>query len=341
MTPDLATRYLGLDLRSPIVASSTPMTGDPATCRLLEDAGAGAVVLPSLFEEEILNEEIELNRSLDAGTEQFGEALSYFPTYDTFKGTGDRYLARLEKTKRLCSIPVIASLNAATPGGWVRYARLMQDAGADALELNLYHVVADPSMTGAEREATDLELIAAVHAAVSIPVAVKLSPYYSALAGFAAGAVAAGADGLVLFNRFYQPDLDLETFDVVNKVALSHPSELRLPLRWIAILRPQLGAGVGLAATSGIHSGADVVKALLVGADVAMTASAVLRGGPEQVRAIREDLVAWMAEREYESVAQMRGSASAAQVADPTAFERANYMATLHSWSTPQDLATS
>ncbi len=250
------------------------MTGDPATCRLLEEAGVGAIVLPSLFEEEILNEELELDRSLDAGTDQFGEALSYFPNLGSFKGVGDRYLARLEKTKGLLTIPVIASLNAATPGGWVRYARLMQDAGADALELNLYHVVADPAMTGAEREATDLELIAAVRAAVSIPLAVKLSPYYSALAGFAADAVAAGADGLVLFNRFYQPDLDLDTFDVVTKVGLSHPSELRLPLRWIAILRPQLGEGVGLAATSGVHSGTDAVKALLVGADVAMTASA-------------------------------------------------------------------
>jgi dihydroorotate dehydrogenase (fumarate) len=340
VNPDLSTSYLGLDLRAPLIASSTPMTGDPATCRLLEAAGAGAIVLPSLFEEEIVNEEIELSRSLDAGTEQFGEALSYFPTLDTFKGVGERYLARLEKTRQLVSIPVIASLNAATPGGWVRYARLVQDAGADALELNLYHVVADPSVTGAAREATDLELIAAVRAAVTIPLAVKLSPYYSALAGFASDAVAAGADGLVLFNRFYQPDLDLETFDVVNKVALSHPSELRMPLRWIAILRPQLGVGVGLAATSGVHGGTDAAKALLVGADVAMVASAILRDGPERMRVIHDDLVAWMTRHEYDSVAQLRGSASAASVADPTAFERANYMATLHSWSTPHDLAT-
>jgi dihydroorotate dehydrogenase (fumarate) len=340
VTVDLRTRYLGLELRSPIVASSSPLTGDPASAKALEAAGAAAVVLPSLFEEEILNEEIELNRALEAGSEQFAEALGYFPHIDTFKGIGDQYLARLEKTRKDLSIPVIASLNAATTGGWVRYARLMQEAGADALELNLYHVAADPSMTAVDREDTDLELIAAVRAAVSIPLAVKLGPSYSALANFAGRAVAAGAAGLVLFNRFYQPDLDLDTFDVVNKVALSHPTELRLPLRWIAILRPQLGAGVGLAATSGVHSGSDAIKGLLVGADVVMMASAVLRNGPDHVRTVENELVAWMTEREYESVNQMRGSASAATVENPTAFERANYVATLHSWSAPQGLVT-
>jgi len=335
---DLKTRYLGLDLASPIVASSTPMTLDLAHVRRLEAAGAGAVILPSLFEEEILHEDMELNRSLDAGTEQFAEALGYFPEMGAMQGVGDRYLERLARVKASVSIPVIASLNAATTGGWVRYARLMQDAGADAVELNLYHVVADPAMSATDREETDLELIAAVRAAVTIPLAVKLSPYYSALANFAGRAVAAGADGLVLFNRFYQPDLDLETFDVLTKVSLSHTSELRMPLRWIAILRPQLGAGVGLAATSGIHEGTDAVKALLVGADVAMVASAVLRNGPEQVGRIREGLVAWMTEREYESVGQLRGAATSATVEDPTAFERANYMATLHSWSSPTSL---
>jgi dihydroorotate dehydrogenase (fumarate) len=340
MTVDLRTRYLGLELRSPIVASSSPLTGDPATAKRLEDAGVGAIVLPSLFEEEILNEEIELNRALEAGSEQFAEALGYFPGIDRFTGIGDQYLTRLEKTKKDLSIPVIASLNAATTGGWVRYARLMQDAGADALELNLYHVAADPSMTAVDREDTDLELIAAVSAAVGIPLAVKLGPAYSALANFAGRAVVAGANGLVLFNRFYQPDLDLDTFDVVNKVGLSHPAELRMPLRWIAILRPQLGVGVGLAATSGVHSGSDAIKGLLVGADVVMMASAVLRNGPEHVRTVESELVAWMTEREYESVNQMRGSASAATVENPTAFERANYMATLHSWSAPQGLVT-
>ena len=340
MTVDLRTRYLGLDLRSPIVASSSPLTGDLASARQLEQAGAAAIVLPSLFEEEILNEELELSRSLDAGTEQFAEAVNYFPSISAYFGAGDRYLARLEKYKAELGVPVIASLNATTTGGWVRYARLIQDAGADALELNLYRVAADPAMTASDRETMDLELIAAVRAAVTIPLAVKVSPYYSAFANFAAAARVAGADGLVMFNRFYQPDLDLESLDVVNRVELSRPSELRLPLRWIAILRPQLGATVSLAATSGIHSGTDAVKGLLVGADVVMMTSAVLHHGAEHVRTVESGLVAWMEEREYESVSQLRGSASAATVENPSAFERANYMATLHSWSTPPELAT-
>jgi dihydroorotate dehydrogenase (fumarate) len=339
MSPDLRTRYLGLDLRSPIVASSTPLTGDPAFVRRLEEAGAGAVVLPSLFEEEIVNDEIEMSRALDAGTEQFAEALGYFPRVDEFRGIGDQYLTRLEKTKAAVSIPVIASLNADSTGGWVRYARMIQDAGADALELNLYHVTADAAVGSADREQADLDLVAEVRAAVTIPVAVKLSPYYAALASFAGRVVEAGADGLVLFNRFYQPDLDLDTFDVVTKVSLSHPSELRLPLRWTAILRPQLGAGVGLAVTSGVHSATDALKGLLVGADIVMMASAILRHGPDHVGTVERELVAWMTEREYESVAQLRGSASAASVANPTAYERANYMATLHSWSAPSELA--
>jgi dihydroorotate dehydrogenase (fumarate) len=339
VTPDLRTRYLGLDLRSPIVASSSPLTGDPSFVQQLEEAGVGAVVLPSLFEEEIVNDEIELSRALDQGTEQFAEALGYFPTQSDFKGVGDRYLGRLEKTKKLVSIPVVASLNADATGSWVRYAKLLQDAGADALELNLYHVAADPGVGSSFREQADIELVGEVAAAVTIPVAVKLSPYYSALANFAGRVVGAGAKGLVLFNRFYQPDLDLETFDVVNKVALSHPSELRLPLRWVGILRPQLGDGIGLAATTGIHSASDAIKALSVGADIVMMASAILRHGAGHVGTVERDLVAWMVEREYESVAQLRGSASAANVPNPTAFERANYVATLHSWSAPRDLA--
>jgi dihydroorotate dehydrogenase (fumarate) len=338
VTVDLRTRYLGLDLRSPIVASSSPLTGELGSARRLEEAGAAAIVLPSLFEEEILNEEIQLNRSLDQGTEQFAEALDYFPAIDSLPGVGDRYLTRLERMKAALAVPVIASLNATTIGGWVDYARRMQDAGADALELNLYHVVADPSVTAAEREETDLDLIAAVRASVTIPLAVKLSPYYSALASFAARARGAGADGLVLFNRFYQPDLDLESLEVVARVELSHPDDLRLPMRWIAILRPQLGPEVGFAATSGIHSGTDAVKGLMVGADVVMMTSGLLRHGPEHVRAVEDELVAWMEEREYESVAQMRGSASQLSVEDPSAFERGNYMTALRSWATPTGL---
>jgi len=338
VTVDLRTRYLGLDLRSPIVASSSPLTGDLASARLLERAGATAIVLPSLFEEEILNEEIQLTRSLEAGSEQFAEALSYFPTIGAIADAGDRYLTRLAKFKAELKVPVIASLNATTTGGWVRYARLMEEAGADALELNLYHVAADPRMTAAEREATDLALIAAVRYSVTIPLAVKLSPYYSAFAGFAANAIHAGANGLVLFNRFYQPDLDLETFEIVNRVELSRPSELRLPLRWIAILRPQLGGKVSLAATSGVHSGTDAVKGLLVGADAVMMTSALLREGPSHIQTVETELVDWMAEHEYVSVTQIRGSANQATVEDPSAFERANYMDTLHSWTAPQDV---
>jgi len=339
VTVDLRTRYLGLELRSPLVASPSPLTGELDSALALVEAGAAALVLPSLFEEEILHEEIELNRSLEAGSEAFAEALDYFPAIEEVAFAGDRYLEHLRRLKAAAGVPVIASLNAATPGGWVRYARLMQEAGADALELNLYHLAADPERSAVEMEARDLALVAAVRKAVTIPLAVKLSPYYSALASFARHVVGAGADGLVLFNRFYQPDLDLESLDVVARLELSQPAELRLPMRWIAILRPQLGPDVALAATSGIHGGSDVVKALMVGADVAMTTSALLRQGAARLRAIEEELVAWLVEHEYESVAQLRGSATQASVEDPSAFERANYLRTLRSWSTSRDLA--
>ncbi len=341
MTVELRTRYLGLELRSPLVASPSPLTGELDSALQLVDAGAAAIVLPSLFEEEIVHEGIELNRSLEVGADQFAEALDYFPNIEPFAGVGDRYLAQLDQIKAQAGVPVIASLNATTAGGWVRYAGLMQDAGADALELNLYHLAADPTRNAADMEAVDLELIAAVRAAITIPLAVKLSPYYSALASFARSAVERGADGLVLFNRFYQPDFDLDTFEVVPRLELSRPSELRLPMRWTAILRPQLGPAVSLATSSGIHGGTDAVKALMVGADVAMATSALLHHGPEHLRTIEAELVAWMTEHEYESVDQLRGSASQAAVEDPAAFERANYMRTLRSWTSPRDVARS
>jgi dihydroorotate dehydrogenase (fumarate) len=337
MTVDLSTRYLGLELRSPIVASASPLTGVAASARLLDEAGVGAIVLPSLFEEEILNDELGLNKSLETGAGQFAEALEYFPTVDALPGVGERYLANLAAIKAQSSVPVIASLNATSAGGWVRYAKLMQDAGADALELNLYRVAADPKKTAAEMDDADLDLIAKVRSSVTIPLAVKLSPYYSAFSNFAGRTVECGANGLVLFNRFYQPDLDLETLGVVNSLELSQSSNLRLPLRWIAILRPQLGAGVSLAASSGVHTGADVAKELLVGADVAMMASALLRKGPAYVRTVEAELRAWMEKGEYESVSQLRGSASAATAQNPSAFERANYMQTLRSWSSPEN----
>jgi dihydroorotate dehydrogenase (fumarate) len=332
---DLRADYLGLELRSPIVASAAPRNGEPAMAALLERAGAGAIVLPSLFEEEVVAEEIELNRSLEQGTEHFAEALDYFPAVDGFVGAADRYLASLEAVKRAVAVPIIASLNATSAGGWVRYARRIEEAGADALELNLYHLAADPTRSAADMEAADLELIAAVRNSVGIPMAVKLSPYYSAFASFAAAAAGAGADGLVLFNRFYQPDLDLEALEVVPRIELSEAWEMRLPVRWIAILRPQLGPAVSLAATSGFQTGTDVVKGLMVGADVVMMTSALLRNGPGHIAQVEAELCAWMADHDYESVQQLRGSASQATAENPSAFERANYMRTLRSWVSP------
>ncbi len=334
---DLTTTYLGLRLRSPVVASASPLNAKPDTARRVEDAGASALVLPSLFEEEILHEEVQLTRALETGSDAFAEALDYFPAVNTYADIGDRYLDRLETIKTQSAIPVIASLNATAPGNWARYARWMVDAGADALELNLYHVAADPSRSAADVEAADVEIISAVREEIDIPLAVKLSPFYSATANFAARVVAAGADGLVLFNRFYQPDLDLETLEVVPRLELSQRWELRLPLRWIAILRPQLGPEVSLAATSGIATGSDVVKALMVGSDVAMITSALLRHGPAHLANVERELRSWLDDHDYASVDQLRGSASHSTSADPSAFERANYINTLHSWTAPPD----
>jgi dihydroorotate dehydrogenase (fumarate) len=332
-TPNLTTRYLGLDLRTPIVASASPLNGEPATAKLVEEAGASAIVMPSLFEEEILHEEIELTRSLESGSEHFADDLADFADIGVFASVGDRYLAKVELLRSQSSVPIIASLNAGSTGGWIRHASLLEQAGASALELNLYHVAADPTRDAASMEGADLDIVRAVRATISIPLAVKLSPHYSAMANFARAAVDAGADGLVLFNRFYQPDLDLEALEVVNRVELSQPFELRLPLRWIAILRPQLGPSTSLAATSGVHAGTDVVKALMVGADVAMLTSAVLRHGPQHLRVVEQQLVDWLTEHEYDSVSQLRGSATQATSGDPAAFERANYIQILHSWS--------
>ncbi len=331
----LDTTYLGIPLRSPIVASASPLTGDADTAARLADAGVGALVLPSLFEEEIVHEQVELTEAMEAGAENFAEALDYFPALSPFPTAPERYLANLERTKARVSVPVIASLNAYSPGGWVRYAHLLADAGADAIELNVYRVAADPARNSAEMEADDLALVADVKAAVDVPVALKLSPFYSAMANFADRAVEAGADGLVLFNRFYQPDLDVDTLEIVPRLELSSPWELRLPLRWIAVLRPMLQGRASLAATSGVETGADVAKALLVGADVVMTTSALLRHGPEHVGAVEEELVTWMDDHEYVSVGQLRGSVSYATADDPSAFERANYVRILHSWTSP------
>jgi dihydroorotate dehydrogenase (fumarate) len=336
--PNLATRYLGLELPSPLVASASPLTREPETVAVLERSGAGAVVMPSLFEEEVLHEEIELNRVLEAGTEHFAEALDYFPAVPELQSTAERYLSSLRANKAAVRIPVVASLNATSRGGWIRYAKLLEDAGADALELNLYRVAADPDRDAAAVEEADLQLVADVRVATGIPLAVKLSPYYSSFANFARRVVEVGADGLVVFNRFYQPDLDVDTLDVVPRHELSRSWETRLPQRWIAILRPQLGDAVSLAATTGVHTGLDAAKLLLVGADVVMTTSALLLQGPEHLGTMRDELLAWMVEHQYESVAQLRGSVSRSAAEDPSAFERANYVKGLKSWAAPEDL---
>jgi dihydroorotate dehydrogenase (fumarate) len=332
----LATSYLGLELRSPLVASAGPFTRQPESALRLQEAGAAAIVLPSLFEEEVVSEELELSQALEQGAENFAEALDYFPAVDTFESTADRYLATIGKVKEQLDVPVIASLNATSSGGWVRYARLIEQAGADALELNLYRLAADPARPGVEMEASDLEVIRRVRESTGLPLAVKISPYYSALANFALGVAETGANGLVLFNRFYQPDLDADAREVVPRLELSQPWELRLPLRWIAILRPHLAGRASLAASSGVSSGIDAAKALLVGADVAMMTSAVLRHGREHFATVEKELVQWMNANEYASVEELRGSVSYAASDDPSAFERANYLRTLHSWNPTQ-----
>jgi dihydroorotate dehydrogenase (fumarate) len=337
--PDLRTRYLGIDLASPLVASAGPMNADMDWLARLEAAGAAAVVLPSLFEEEIEHEDVQLSRALESGAEHFAEALDYFPASDTLGSTLDRYLGVIEAAKARVGIPVIASLNATSKGGWIRYARLLEAAGADAVELNVYAVAADPDRSGADVEQAEIDLVEEVRAALRVPLAVKLGPYYSSFSHFATRVIAAGADGLVLFNRFYQPDLDIATREVVPSVELSQPWELRLPLRWIAILRARLD--VSLAATTGVHDSAGAAKCILVGADAVMMTSALLRHGPEHIGVVEAGLRMWMAEHEYDSVAQIRGSVSYRTAEDPSAFERANYMSTLHSWVAPADLTPS
>jgi dihydroorotate dehydrogenase (fumarate) len=328
---DLQSRYLGKTLRTPLVASSSPLTGTLDGLRRLEDAGASAVVLPSLFEEQLTADSLAIHGALEAGTGVFAEALDYLPAQDSYDTGPDRHLALLADARRALAIPVIASLNGTTLGGWVEHARLLQQAGADALELNLYQVAADPAHSSAELERRELELVAAVHAEITIPLAVKLSPYFTGLAHFAARLVEAGADGLVLFNRFYQPDLDLETLAVVPHLVLSTSDELRLPLRWIGILRSQLKTS--LAATSGVHSAEDALKVLLAGADAAMLASALLSRGPALLGELERGLLRWLDEREYSSIEQLKGSVSQSAATDPEAFERANYLRTLRSFA--------
>lgn len=328
---DLTTTYLGLSLRSPVVASSSPVTGDPDGLRALDAAGVGAVVLPSLFEEQVEQEAMEVDRMLATGAEASGEAAGYFPELDTYNTGPDRYLAHVAEAKGILSVPVIASLNATSSGGWVRYGRLLADAGADAIELNANLVATDPLLTGAAVEAALLTMVTDVLDAVDVPVAVKLGPFWSSLGHLAVRLSEIGVAGLVLFNRSFAPDLELDTLQVVPHLTLSEPDDLFLSLRWIGLLEGRVTAD--LAATSGVHDAAGVAKALLAGADVAMMASALLRHGPSHVTTVLDDLRTWMAEREYDSVDQLRGSVSARGVVDPAAYVRDNYLQTLTTYS--------
>ncbi len=327
---DLTTTYLGLRLRSPLVASAGPHTGNPAMWQRLEDAGAGAIVLPSLFEEEIEQEAFTMAQAYDDTSDRFGEAQSFLPQIDLPDVGPSRHLALVEQARERLSIPVIASLNGTTPGGWVRYAKHLAEAGAHAIELNLYDSVVDPGITAADAERRYAELVEEVKAEISIPLAVKLSPWFTALGNFAERLQTAGADGLVLFNRLYQPDIDLDTLEVVPRLSLSSSSETRLSLHWIANLFGSVRCS--LAASSGVHDGADVLKLLLAGADVVMTTSALLQHGPEHLRVMERYITDWMVERDYESVNQLRGSVSRGNVPDPQVYERANYYQVIHSW---------
>jgi len=327
---DLSTTYLGLRLRSPLVASAGPLTGNPAMWQRLEAAGAAAIVLPSLFEEEIEHEAYARSFVFDLGADQFGEAQSFLPELAMPDVGPARHLALVEKAREQLEIPVIASLNGTSPGGWVRYARHLADAGAHAIELNLYDVVVDPELDAAEVERRYIELVEEVKAEISIPLAVKLSPWFTALASMAVRLQAAGADGLVLFNRLYQPDIDLDTLDVVPRLTLSTASALRLPLHWIANLSGNITCS--LAASSGVHDGADALKLLLAGADVVTTTSALLKHGPEHLETMERFIREWMIERDYDSVSELRGSVSRRNVPDPQVYERANYYQILHSW---------
>jgi len=327
---DLRTAYLGLTLKNPVVPSASGLSQKLDNLRLMEDAGAAAVVCYSLFEEEIIHDSLELNDRLNQGTESFFEATSYFPEPETFFVGPEGYLEHIRKAKQALSIPVIGSLNGSSEGGWVRYAKLIQDAGADALELNIYFLPTDLSASAGKVEQLYIDILKAVKGQVTIPVAVKMSPFFSAFAGMAKRLEEAGADGLVLFNRFYQPDLDLERLEVTPNVLLSTPQALRLPLRWIAILSRRLT--LSLAATSGIHTADDAIKMLLVGANVTMMCSALYKHGIGHMKNVLADLTAWLSEREYESVQQMQGSMSQASAANPAAFERANYMKALRTY---------
>jgi dihydroorotate dehydrogenase (fumarate) len=327
---DLSTRYLGLDLANPLVVGASPLCQDIGRIRHMEDAGAGAIVLHSLFEEQIVLESIQLDRELSDGTESFPEALTYLPDLRDYNLGPDAYVEHVRKAKAAVGIPVIASLNGVSTGGWLRYAKLIEEAGADALELNIYLVASDVDRSAAEIEQQYVGLVRDVAATVRIPLAVKLGHQFSSFGHFASRLEEAGADALVLFNRFYQPDLDIENLEVVPSLTLSSSYELLLRLSWVAILYKKLD--VDFAVTGGVHGAEDVLKCMMAGANAAMMTSALLRRGIGHLSEVRSDLVRWMESHEYESVVQMRGSLSQKAVANPSAYERGNYLRVLSSY---------
>lgn len=327
---DISTKYMGMKLKNPIVPSASPLMYEVSSIKKLEEAGAAAVVLHSLFEEQITHEALELNYLTTQGSESYAEAVTYFPEPEVYHLGPDEYLNHIKKVKDAVNIPVIASLNGVTTGGWLEYASKIEAAGADGLELNIYFIPTNPNQSGTEVEQLYIDILKTVKSEIKIPIAIKLSPFFSSIANIAQQLDQNGANALVLFNRFYQPDVDLESLDVVPNIFLSTPHAMRLPLRWIAILYGKIKADI--AATSGIHSAEDVLKMLMVGANVTMMCSALLKNGPEHITKVLEDMQKWMEEHEYVSVHQMIGSMSHKSVREPAAFERANYMKVLNSY---------
>jgi dihydroorotate dehydrogenase (fumarate) len=327
---DLKTNYLGLELKNPLVASASPLSERVDTVKALEEAGIAAVVMYSLFEEQIIHESLELDHFLNKDTNSFAEALTYLPDIGRYALGPEKYIEQVAKLKSAVTIPIIGSLNGVSTGGWIDYAQKIEQAGADALELNLYYLPTNIELTSAQLETAYITLVRDIRAMITIPIAVKLSPSFTALPNFSRRLVDAGANGLVFFNRFYQPDFDLDELEIVPNLRLSTSDELRLPLRWIALLYGKVEADFAL--TSGIHNAEDVLKSMMAGAKVAMMASVLLKKGPKRVTKILEKLEEWMTEHEYESIQQMQGSMSQKAVADPAALERANYMKVLSSF---------
>jgi dihydroorotate dehydrogenase (fumarate) len=327
---DLSTNYLGFELPHPLMPGASPLVDDLDLVRRLEDAGAAAIVMHSLFEEQLTGEQLATHHYLEAPAESFAEALTYLPDHPEFKLGPDQYLDQVRKVKNAVGVPVIGSINGTTTGGWLAFARLIEEAGADALELNMYQVPVDPLESGEIIEDRMLEVVRTVVNSVKIPVAVKLSPFHTSLVHFGCRLDKAGAAGLILFNRFYEVDIDAEKLDVVPTLRLSDPTELLSRLNWLAILSQRVSAS--LAVTGGVHSGTDAVKAVMCGAHAVQIVSALLQNGPEHLRVVREDLLQWMEENEYESLDQMRGNMSLGCCPDPKMFERTNYMRVLQSW---------